>query len=218
MVHPPKQATRPSVSGAGTPVPPQQLPTRSEFGTLLQAQGGPIKSAADARRWLETKSWILAGEPYDRMKLARVLMAVVSSKGPRIDSEAKNAILAVALLMKEDAVNVHVESITEAIVSKLVERIEPVTHRVASSADFAAANGLAQAETTLTLKDVSTQLQSVTASLNEALAKTATRPQPATTLTRPTWADVARAKPLAVPTEYKPDLSFHAVRRDLRSL
>ncbi|KAG6867599.1 hypothetical protein C0993_000728, partial [Termitomyces sp. T159_Od127] len=159
------------------------------------------------RRWLETKSWILAGEPYDRMKLARVLMtAAVSSKGPRIDSEAKNAILAVALLMEEDAVNVHAESITEAIVSKLVERIEPVTHRMAS-ADFAAANGLAQAETTLTLKDVSTQLQSVTSSLNEALAKTVTQPQPATTPTQPTWADITRAKPLAIPMDYNPDFS-----------
>ncbi|KAG6874976.1 hypothetical protein C0992_005722 [Termitomyces sp. T32_za158] len=134
------------------------------------------------------------------------MTAAVSSKGPRIDSEVKNAILAVALLKEEDAVNVHAESITDTIVSKLVKRIEPVTHRMASSADFAAANGLTQAETILMLKDVSAQLQLVTVSLNKALEKAATQQQPAATPIQLTWADVARAKPLAIPTDYNPDL------------
>ncbi|KAG6883303.1 hypothetical protein C0993_006925 [Termitomyces sp. T159_Od127] len=139
MAHALKQATRPNASvasRAGTSVPPQQLPTCSKFGTLLQVQGGPIESVANVRRWLEIKSWILAGEPYDLMKLACVLMTVVvTSKGLRIDSNAMNTVLAVALLMEEDAGDVYAGSLIDVIVSKLVKRIEFVAHCMASSSN-----------------------------------------------------------------------------------
>ncbi|KAG6875252.1 hypothetical protein C0993_010151, partial [Termitomyces sp. T159_Od127] len=66
---------------------------------------------------------------------------------------------------------VYAGSLMDAIVSKLVERIEPVAHHMASSVDFVAANGLTQAVTTLSLKNVSAQLQTVTSLLNEVLTK-----------------------------------------------
>ncbi|KAG5330518.1 hypothetical protein C0989_008870, partial [Termitomyces sp. Mn162] len=122
---PPRQQNS-GANRAGTPTPTQPLPSRSKFSALLMAHGGPVRSLSNARKWLETKGWILAGEPYNRMKLARMLMtAVVISKGVKLENEAKNAILAVAFLMEDDAIDKLSDSLASIVASKVLERVDP---------------------------------------------------------------------------------------------
>ncbi|KAG6884250.1 hypothetical protein C0993_012782 [Termitomyces sp. T159_Od127] len=194
----------------GSPPLPQQLPTRSEFGALLQAQAGPIKSVSDARWWLDSKGWVLAGEPYDRMKLARVLMtAAVTAKGMKIKGDARNAILAVALLLESNIIDSTLKAIANAVASKILKHVKPVVHHMASSADFTSANGTAQAETTLALKGVSAQLESITSSLGNVILKLSALPSPTPSPTPPgasgpSWADIARSQPLTIPSKFNP--------------
>lgn len=139
------------------------------------------------------------------MKLARVLMtAVISTKGQRIDGNAKNAVLAVALLMEEDTGDVLADFLADKIAFRVIERIDPAIGRMTASVDFAMANGVSQAETTLALKDVSTQLLSTTSSIKEALTNASMTP-PTTNPKCPTWAEVTATKP-SIPTEYNPNL------------
>ncbi|KAG6895114.1 hypothetical protein C0992_003109 [Termitomyces sp. T32_za158] len=161
-----RQSTRQLPGGFGPPdTPPQQrqLPTRADIGALLSGDPGPVKTVNDARRWMETKGWILAGEPYDRTKLVRVLMtAAMVTKGTRLDSDARNAVLAVAFLLEDDVTDSTAETIAQAVAAKVLDRIGPVTTSLSTSVEFAAAASTTQAETTLALKDAATQLVAAT--------------------------------------------------------
>lgn len=90
------------------------------------------------------------------VKLACVLMTVaITSKGHRIDSNSKNVVLAVVLLIEEDAGNVLASSLTNTIASGVIKHIEPVINHLSFLADFTSVNSLTQAKTTLALKDMS---------------------------------------------------------------
>ncbi|KAG5350341.1 hypothetical protein C0989_011405 [Termitomyces sp. Mn162] len=209
---PPTKPPPGGASRAGTPNPSQPLPSHSEFGALLHGHGGLVKLAQEAHRWMEARGWVLAGEPYDHMKLMRVLMtAVVTLKGLKLEVDAKNVVLTVAFLLEEDVNNKLLDTLVNMVTSKVLECMKPVVHCIALTLDFASANDTAQAETTLALKSVLAQLKMVSSSLNNIVTKLSTTPlpptsQPATTHTL-LWVDIASTKPTSVLATFNPMLS-----------
>ncbi|KAH0580486.1 hypothetical protein H2248_001985 [Termitomyces sp. 'cryptogamus'] len=144
-------------SHAGTPIPSQPLLSCSKFGTLLHSHSKPVKLAHEVHQWLEAKGWILTTEPYNCMKLACTLMtAVVTSNGPKL---------------KDNVNNKPSDILADTVTSKVLEHIKPIVHCIMSSLNFASANDMAQAETTLALKSVSAQLEMVSTSLNNVITK-----------------------------------------------
>ncbi|KAG6895737.1 hypothetical protein C0992_012918 [Termitomyces sp. T32_za158] len=221
----PTMSTRPppkppfsSASQAGTPISTQQLLTHSELGASLIGVGGLVKSPTKVHRWLEAKGWILAGELYDCMKLAHVLMTMaIALKGPKLESEAKNAILMVAFLLEDDINDKVLATLADAIASKVIKHVEPIIHHAAKSVDFISANGTSQAETILALKGVSSQLELVTNSLNDVVSKLATMSPPSLPSHQPlpphpTWASIAGSTPPSV----SPDFNLSAAPQHTR--
>ncbi|KAF5375879.1 hypothetical protein D9615_008261 [Tricholomella constricta] len=194
---------KPPAGGAnrpGTPNAPRQLPSRADISTFLIGESGPVKSPKEARRWLETKGWILAGETYDRSKLVRVLLTAalnLSMKTTDAKTDAKNAVLAVAFLLEDDIADTVSDALVDAITTKALDRLDTATEKLTSSATFSSALDTHQAETTLALQTVSTQLAGVTASL-EVLAARLNTPSsvPTSTQQQPTWADITRSSPV----------------------
>jgi hypothetical protein len=54
------------------------IPTLSKIAALMAVEIGLIVGTQDACKWLDAKGWILSGQPYDRDKLARVLLTSFS--------------------------------------------------------------------------------------------------------------------------------------------
>ncbi|KAG6884600.1 hypothetical protein C0993_009680, partial [Termitomyces sp. T159_Od127] len=224
---PPAHRQSSGANQTGTPGPAQPLPARSEFSTLLMGHGGPVRSAGEARRWLEAKGWILAGEPYDRMKLACVLMTVAMiSKGAKLENEAKNAVLAVAFLLEDDVNDKISNSLADAVAAKVLNCVDPIFHRVTSSLDFATASDTTRAETTLALMAVSAQLTAVSTSLGKTASKLSAPPPPASPAPLPTqpepphpsWASIAAASPTVVPAAFNPKATPQHTRLQQRLL
>ncbi|KAG5337323.1 hypothetical protein C0989_009649 [Termitomyces sp. Mn162] len=104
--------------------------------------------------------------------LACTLMtAVVTSNGPKLKVNAKNAVLAVMFLLEDNVNNKLSDILADTVTSKVLEYIKPIVHCITSSLNFAPANDMAQAETTLALKSVSAQLEIVSTSLNNVITK-----------------------------------------------
>src|ERR1700683_741051 len=78
----------------------QALLPRSESSAVLTATS-PISSPIDARKWIETRGYILAGEQYSRPKLADILFTLAVED--KIPADVKNAIVAVAFLIEDTA-------------------------------------------------------------------------------------------------------------------
>ncbi|KAG5349036.1 hypothetical protein C0989_006460 [Termitomyces sp. Mn162] len=217
---PPKPPTHRQSSSAnqtGTPGPAQPLLARSEFSTLLMGHGGLVRSAGEAQRWLEAKGWILVGKPYDCMKLAHVLMtAAMISKGMKLENEVKNAVLAVAFLLEDDVNDKILNFLADAVTAKVLDRINPIFHRITSSLNFATASNTTQAETTLALTAVSAQLTAVSTSLGKTASKLSAPPPPASPAPLPTqpepphasWVSIAVASPTVVPAAFNPKVTL----------
>ncbi|KAG5334812.1 hypothetical protein C0989_002995 [Termitomyces sp. Mn162] len=92
------------------------------------------------------------------------------SKSPRQDMDAKNVILVVAFLLEENVLDQLVETITDMVATKFLNRTKNTVDHILSSHEFMLASNTAQAKTTLTLKSISTQLEAVTNSLTEVMA------------------------------------------------
>ncbi|KAH0580213.1 hypothetical protein H2248_001733 [Termitomyces sp. 'cryptogamus'] len=92
------------------------------------------------------------------------------SKSPRQDMDAKNVILVVAFLVEENVLDQLVETITDMVATKFLNRTKNTVDHILSSHEFMLASNTAQAKTTLTLKSISTQLEAVTNSLTEVMA------------------------------------------------
>ncbi|KAF5375541.1 hypothetical protein D9615_009144 [Tricholomella constricta] len=193
---------KPSAGGAiqqGTPNVPRQLPTRADISTFLIGDTGPVKSPKEARRWLETKGWILSGEAYDRAKLVRVLLTAalnLSQKATETKTDAKNAVLAVAFLLEDDITDCISDALADAVTAKALDRLDSAAAKLSSSAAFATATDTQQAETTLALQTVSTQLAGVTASLSDLADRLNASPLSTPTVpAQPSWASIARSSP-----------------------
>ncbi|KAG5337100.1 hypothetical protein C0989_010814 [Termitomyces sp. Mn162] len=141
------------------------------------------------------------------MKLACVLMTtVVTSKRPKLESEAKNAVLVVAFLLEDNITDKVLETLANTVASKILEHIEPVAHHIAKSIDPISVNNTTRAKTTLTLKSVSGQLKAVSSSLHNIVTRLAASPTPTGSLLPapcPTWANIASAgKPPQIPSKF----------------
>lgn len=192
MSRPPSKPPPNPASPAGNPTPLRQLPTRAEIGTLMAGDRSTVDSADRARQWLESKGWILDGEPYDRTKLVRVLMTVaisLTNKSPDPKPDAKNAILSVAYLLEDDVMDSISDTLVEAVAAKTLGHIEAATEKLTSSANFVVAIDNRQAETTLAIKTVSDQLVKVSTSLELLTTRLAVNTPPPPP--RSSWAAVA---------------------------
>ncbi|KAG6895126.1 hypothetical protein C0992_003050 [Termitomyces sp. T32_za158] len=190
----PKPSTRRASSGpnqGGTPDTTRPIPTHSDLKSLT-VHSGPIKSVHDARKWLETKGWILAAEPYNRAKLVSILAtAAIASK---LD-DLKRAALAIAFILDADISNHVSDTLTEAVASKVLGRLEGTTDKLSSTAAFLVANDANRAGLTLDLKAATDKLVGVTASLEARSSGSMCPPPPQPTDTPITWASIAKAAP-----------------------
>ncbi|KAF5376429.1 hypothetical protein D9615_008638 [Tricholomella constricta] len=205
---------KPNASGpnlAGTPVPSRHLQTRADISALMIGENGPVKTAREARRWLDLKGWVLSGDTYDRAKLVRVLMTAAlnfTNKSTESRTDAKHAVLAVAFLLEDDITDSISDALADAVAAKTLSRLESATDKLTSSAAFSSATDTQQAETTLALKTVSTQLADVTTSLNLLAAKMSTSIAPPPP-SQPTWASVAGTEPRPSPPPQLPTTTFN---------
>src|ERR1700683_4729604 len=93
-----------------------QLLPRSELSAVLTATS-PITSPIDARKWIETRGYILSGEQYSRLKLADILFTLAVKA--KIPTNVKNTIVAVAFLIKDTAEEDFASSLSGKIISKI---------------------------------------------------------------------------------------------------
>ena len=98
------KSTKPTASSSarkGTPGNSQRnLTTRSDINALIAGSPGPVSNPSEARKWLETKGWILNGENYNRTKVVDILLT--TSLLPKIPPETANAVRAAAFLLEDD--------------------------------------------------------------------------------------------------------------------
>ncbi|KAG5640891.1 hypothetical protein DXG03_006696 [Asterophora parasitica] len=98
------------------------------------------------------------------------------------------------------------ETLADAITTKALNNLKPITTKLVATASFVTATNTQQAETTLTLKEVSSHLATLTASLSELSTKLTTNPTPTATAPSscPTWASVVSSSPPAHLPAYLP--------------
>ena len=156
-----KQKSTPRTTGRGSTGPSnastgtRDLFSRAELEAQLESATGPVTCAKDARVWLDTKGWILAGEKYSKPKLADILFTVALTQ--KLSNDASAAIKAVAFLIEELAEQDFSVSlanmITDKIASQLNSSIDKLTAGVASTKEFFDATSRQQAESTLALQE-----------------------------------------------------------------
>ncbi|KAG5639901.1 hypothetical protein DXG03_002539 [Asterophora parasitica] len=206
---------------------PCQLQTQADISALLTSNGGPIKTTSNTCSWLEQKGWILSGESYDHAKLIRILLtAALSLPGRHTNActDAKSAIIAIALLIKDNIINSVSDTLAAAIASKTLHLLEPLSMKLLTSAKFATVSNTQQAETTLA---------KATTSLEDLASKLAANPPPATPLPpitaptpSPTWASIAGTAhpnhlptcPTPLPSSYDPAASMQQTQIQQRAL
>ncbi|KAG6875385.1 hypothetical protein C0993_009499, partial [Termitomyces sp. T159_Od127] len=124
-----------------------------DWEALLSGDNGPVKSANDARHWMETKGWILAGEPYNRTKLVALV-----TRGTQLDSNVQNTVLAVAFLLEDDINDQSAKAIAQVVAAKVLGCIGDAAASLSTLSEFVSATSTSQAETTVALKEVSKQI------------------------------------------------------------
>ena len=92
-----------------------KLPTHADL--LASPNLGPIRNARDARKWLDTKGWVLSEEPYDRSKIVRILLTAAAQ--PKVPQTTANAIQAAAFLIEEDILDSSVSLLSDVLTNKL---------------------------------------------------------------------------------------------------
>ena len=98
----------------------------------------PITSPIDARKWIETRGYILAGEQYSRPKLADILFTLAVEA--KIPADVKNAILAVAFLIEDTAEEDFASSLSSKIISKIDESLSSINNELDSTKKFLTSN------------------------------------------------------------------------------
>lgn len=178
-------------NSAGTPERSRALPTHTDLKSLLAIDSGPIKSALDARKWLETKGWILTAEPYDHTKLINILVtAALSLK----QADLKTVAIVVAFLLDANVMDHVSDTLVEAVATKTAKHLDNLVGKLSSSADFITASDTNRAEDTLTLKSTTATLEKLTDSLSSMVTKFMSA-QPSPPMPQPgprSWASVVK--------------------------
>ncbi|KAF8804972.1 hypothetical protein BYT27DRAFT_7299169 [Phlegmacium glaucopus] len=178
----------------GTPVNSQRgLATRSDVNTLIAGNPGPVTNISDARRWLESKGWVLSGEEYDRSKIAKILLTV--SLLPKMPPEAVSAIRASAFILEDDIADKASTLIASTVANKVNESLANVLTELAATRSFFEASSTQQANTTLSLKEIATQNDAAVASLTDAASKIAASSAPTDVPTSINWPSLPSFQP-----------------------
>ncbi|KAG5640478.1 hypothetical protein DXG03_008377 [Asterophora parasitica] len=187
---PPLKGPPESTTRSGTPVLPHQLQSQTEISALLMSKIGPIKSVWEAHSWLKQKGWVLSSDTYNYTKLVHVLLtAALDLPGKTIEActDVKNTFLAVAFLLEDDITNSVSEALVDTVTTKTLNCLKPIMDKLKTAGLFVTATNTQQAQTTLSLKDISTHLATITASLSDLSSKLATS-APLPPPPQPTWA------------------------------
>ncbi|KAG6878484.1 hypothetical protein C0992_008044 [Termitomyces sp. T32_za158] len=186
-------STRPpsrGLSPSGTPERSHPLLTHANLKTLLSIESGSIKSLNDARKWLKSRSWILAADPYDHTKLVNILATAALTSKP---AELKNAAIAVAFLLDADITD-HVSStLSDAVATKALGCFAGLAEKLNTVTNFLVANDTSRVESTLALKTTTETLEGVTTTLN-TLATRLTSTPPVSDTQAPTWASIVKSQ------------------------
>jgi hypothetical protein len=149
------RANRGSIGPGNVSTGTRDLPSRADLEAQLQSSTGPVTCVKDARVWLDTKGWILAGEKYTKPKLADILFTVALSS--KLPNDASSAIKAVAFLIEEiadqDFSTSLANMITDKISSQISSSIDDLATGIASTKEFLNAVTRQQAESTLALQE-----------------------------------------------------------------
>ena len=73
-----------SVSRVSVP-PGTQSKLPSQADLMAGPYLGPVRNSREARKWLESKGWVLSEEPYDRSKAVRILLTAAAL--PKVPAE-----------------------------------------------------------------------------------------------------------------------------------
>ncbi|KAH0579629.1 hypothetical protein H2248_002479 [Termitomyces sp. 'cryptogamus'] len=119
--------------------------------------------------------------------------AALVTKGSRLENNAKNTVLAAAFLLEDDTTDQMSGVTADAVAAKVLDRVGGVVDHLSSSSEFTAATSTSQAETTLALKGISSQLENIASSFSDVVEQLSAVPIPNTTASKPTWANVAAA-------------------------
>ena len=145
------------------------LPPRSELTAILTATS-PITGPRDARKWIETKGYILSGEQYSKPKLADILFTLAAEA--KIPTEVKNAIVSVAFLIEDIAEEDFAASLSTKIISKFETALSSINNEVESTKKFLSATTTQQAEATIalqkTIEDFSSSIDKLTQASTKA--------------------------------------------------
>ena len=147
------------------PLPPNR--TLDQVHTTMKSLNPAIKSASEARVFLSTKGWELAGEVTSHEILARTLFAVVAENG-KLPAQVANTILAVAYLITENIENGLKLNLSNIITKHLLDSIIPITTDIQTRLD----NHLqAVSQLTKSHSEMSDKLQHTQEQLNETSEK-----------------------------------------------
>ncbi|KAG6863463.1 hypothetical protein C0991_005649 [Blastosporella zonata] len=175
---------------------------------------GLICSIDDARKYLDKNGWVLLGEPYSRSKLAHIIATValgdtltLRTASDTLKLDIKNTLLSVSFLINSDITDHISDTLTEAITAKTeasLIKLENTTSKLAESANFATANDISRAATSVTLDKIAQKLNQVT---NTLTTLSNVNPHAANHPHFPmgrsnSWADVARVNPLALSSRF----------------
>src|ERR1700720_3117719 len=126
-----------------------QLLPRSESSAVLSATS-PITSPIDARKWIETRGYILAGEQYSRPKLADILFTLAVEA--KIPANVKNAIVAVAFLIEDTAKKTSHRLFPAKSSPRSMKSLSSINNKLDSAKKFLTAIMSQQAEATSSLQ------------------------------------------------------------------
>lgn len=190
-------------SQSGTPERSRSLPTHANLKSLMAVDTGPVRNIQEARKWLESKGWILAADPYDRTTLTNILVtAALTSKPP----ELKSTVIAVAFILEADIADRVSDTLAAAVASKATDRLEGLIGKLGTSIEFLSANDTKRAEATLSIEGSSSTLSGLTTSLGVMVnrleaASTQNQAQAAT------WASIVKGHQARTPLPPPPTFS-----------
>jgi hypothetical protein len=141
---------------------------RSESTAILTAIS-PITGRDDARKWIETKGYILSGEQYSKLKLADILFSLAVDA--KIPTEVKNMIGVVAFLIKDLAEEDFAASLSTKIITKIKTAMTSINSKVDSAKKFLSATTTQQAEAMIVLQKAIQDFSSSVDKLTQASTK-----------------------------------------------
>ncbi|KAH0578027.1 hypothetical protein J132_08317 [Termitomyces sp. J132] len=151
------------------------LLTHSDFKSLMAIETGPVRNLQDTCKWLESKGWILAADPYDQARMTSILVtAALTSK----QQELKTTAIAVAFRLDANVTDHILDSLAEAVVSKTVDRLDGILGKLNTSVDFLATNDTSRTEATLSLNVTAARMREQTTLLDAVVSKIASAPLP----------------------------------------